>query len=664
MFPIRMTLLILLLAITPLAAQDRIPSEQIFPATTQGWISVADLNQFNAKLKETQFGQLIDDPAMQEFVEDLNEQLKEKRGEFGLTWDDLLSIAGGETALAIIHQEGKRPAHVAMVDATGKFTNVAGVVNRLDQELTKRGATVANEDIQGQSVRVYTKENKIRLIYFTIDNWLIATDTRESVSEIIPRIKNATSGNPAADSLAQDAAFIAVRDRLQKDLEASSTATDARWYAQPIGLAQANRTLQEIEHPEQNQGSKRRDFLRIAKETGFAGVKGAGGIISLRTEQYDILNRIAIYAPRPWEMSLNMISLRNIAEHTVGNWINQDVATHTSFDLDPVASFDSFKWVFDALFDGEGSFVDVMDGIAQDPIGPRVNIRDQIVAQMTGRVTLITDNQEPINSNSQRRLLAFPIEEGKAAGVKAALDRLMEPEPNTSLRTNLIQGVEIWELRQEESEVTEASSQQAQIIPVVSVSGPNGQGNVVEPPAMERLESAAICVANGQMLYASHISFLVEVLQSADSRRKLADDIALEMVDQQLDAEISNRGWAGVSLRRFGRTDEEVRTSYELARANRLHESESITSRIIRNLAGDSSEEGRDQGFDGSKLPDFQIVRRFLQPSGQITHTETQDMDGFDGWFILSATFRDRRTESDETQSDGQDGMKVDDAKR
>ncbi|MDA7978192.1 MAG: DUF3352 domain-containing protein [Pirellulales bacterium] len=665
MIRLRTTLLLAFGAIASLAASSQTVqaqpagtpnSAQLLPPSTVAWVSIADINQLSADLKETQYGQLLADPAMQEFVEDLKSQLSEQRRGFGLTWDDMLSLAGGETAVAMIHEQDQRPAHLAMIDFTGKLANVPGVISRIDEELKKRGATSRNLTVGNTIVIVYSKDDAERLTYFQYGTWLMATDSRALAESLINRMDNS-----AEDSFANNEAFVAVENRLAADAEAKQSDAHVKWFVNVIGMAKAQRTLIELDHPAPPEGKRSRNLLDIVTKTGFDGIKGAGGTVTVRTDQYDLLSRIAVYAPRPWEKSLNMITLQNVAQHDVSPWVKREVATHSTFNLDLVASWDAFKWLFDAtLGDANGAFEDVFEGIAEDPLGPQVNIRDQILAQFTGRVTLVTDNQQPINVNSKRRMLALPIKEGQVAGVADALNRLMAPdEENARLRTTLVPGVEVWELLAEKSSVaTEEPTHRAEIIPVVSVSGPNGQDNVVQPPTMLRQESAAVCVAEGQLIYSSHISFLVDVLKDLEGGRKLANDIVLQNVNQFLDAEVHARGWDGVALKRFGRSEEEIHTPYELARTNRLHESESILARVIRNAVGGTLAEDGKQWFDGEKLPDFQIVRRFLQPSGQICHAETKEEHGFDGWVIIGITLRDRH-DSGGSELEGNDADAV-----
>lgn len=655
MFRLRLTLLILLALACPLAAQTQpsaLPaSELLLPSSTQGWVSFADLDKLTADWKETQFGQLLADPAMRTFIDDLKSQLQKERKGIGLTWDDMLSVAGGETALALIHEENQRPAHVALIDVTGKLANVPAVMERLEKEITSRGATAAFSEIAGTQCRVFTNNGAVRLVYFKQDNLLVATDTREAAELLITRFKQL----PQA-SLATDEAFEAVNTRLQKDLAADKSNADIRWFVRPIGMARAQRTLIDLDHPAPPEGKKGRDLLEIVSSTGFDGIKGAGGVISLRTQKYDVLSRIAVSAPRPWQKSLNMIALRNAAAQAVDAWVNNEVASHTTFEVDPVVAFDSVEAIFDATVGGgAGGFDDVMEGIADDPFGPQVNIRNEIVQKLTGRATLVTDNKLPIDVNSQRRVVALPIKDGDAAQVKESLHRLMEPdEDHARVRNDLVPGVEIWELLPDKpAEVSEVPAHRAQVIPVVSITTVDGQDDVVQPPVMHERESGAICVAEGKLFYASHLTFLVQVLQQAKNANKLTANADFQEVEQLLSSELNSRSWEAIALRRFGRTADEIRTTYELARGNLLHESESMLARLIRNRTeGALSEDGK-QWFDGSKLPGFDLVEKYLNASGQLCHAETLADDGFDGWFIISMTVR--KPHASEVEAQAQD---------
>ena len=60
----------------PQAVFAAIPADQMLPATTKAYVSIPDADELERQFKVTQIGQLIADPVMQPFVEDLKEQLE------------------------------------------------------------------------------------------------------------------------------------------------------------------------------------------------------------------------------------------------------------------------------------------------------------------------------------------------------------------------------------------------------------------------------------------------------------------------------------------------------------------------------------------------------------------------------------------------------------
>ena len=65
-----------------------------------------------------------------------------------------------------------------------------------------------------------------------------------------------------------------------------------------------------------------------------------------------------------------------------------------------------------------------------------------------------------------------------------------------------------------------------------------------------------------------------------------------------------------------------------MIRQNKMPESESVLGRVLNALMGNKKGEVREQKIDGSKLPDYDVVRRYLGPAGMVVTSES------DGWFI------------------------------
>ena len=94
------TLLVaLILQFLTMPAQAAKPGETLLPATTKGFLSIPDLDDFRAAFERTQLGGLVQDPVMKPFVEDLQRQLKSKLNKrvsdwasVGTTWRTPMAV--------------------------------------------------------------------------------------------------------------------------------------------------------------------------------------------------------------------------------------------------------------------------------------------------------------------------------------------------------------------------------------------------------------------------------------------------------------------------------------------------------------------------------------------------------------------------------------------
>lgn len=614
------------------------PSESLLPQTTQGWISIAQPQQWTEAWNQTQFGRLWNDPLMAGFVEQFQKDLQKQRDRggmgLGLTWDDLLSVAGGEAASAIISPRQGEVVQVLLVDTRGRAAQRQQLIARVDATLRRQGAVPAVQQAAGLPLAVYTQNGRVRAVFFVHHDLLCAADDTATAAGIAA----AATGPRSEETLASLAAFQKVQARLDADPETAPTAL--RWFLQPLGYAEAQRTLRRRNDPGGNQQASKRDMIDVMKRTGFLGIQGAGGRVALRHGPFDLLHRIAVYAPRPWEKSLHMLATLNVPRLDAGEhaWVSRNLATYLAIAVDPEKAFDGYGPIFDATVGNgqEGEWQDTWDGIREDPFGPQVDVKRDIIRLLTRRATAITDNKEPFAADSQRRLIAVEISNPQVneKTVREAVFKILEPDETARLRRDLVPGYEIWELRANSAAgIAAAGGEQ---LPALVVQHPAGAQVVAQPPQPKPLEPAAMCVAHGQLFYASHVSLLAETLRTAGSAAKLADDPDYRTVQQAIEQQMALRGWKDASFRRFSRSEQEFRADFELARHNRLHESQSLYARMMRG-AGPLTDDGK-QWFDGRALPTFEQIQalNLLRPSGVVGHTES---DG-SGWFIVSFTLK------------------------
>ena len=131
------TLVSLGLASFALAAQ---PTESLLPATTKGYVSTHDIDEVRTKFNETQLGEMVADPVMKPFIDDLRKQIGaklEKAGKrLGVKWEDMEGVYAGESALAVIQPDPKDKnshATVLIVDITGKRDKADELLAKVDE---------------------------------------------------------------------------------------------------------------------------------------------------------------------------------------------------------------------------------------------------------------------------------------------------------------------------------------------------------------------------------------------------------------------------------------------------------------------------------------------------------------------------------------------------
>jgi hypothetical protein len=145
--------------------------------------------------------------------------------------------------------------------------------------------------------------------------------------------------------------------------------------------------------------------------------------------------------------------------------------------------------------------------------------------------------------------------------------------------------------------------------------------------------NSAMTYVHGHLMVSTHVNMLVKLLDEAGSGEKLKDSEDFKQVTKALD----RLGGTEDNLRIFSRTDEAYRATFELFKQGKMPEAETLLGKVLNRMMG-SGEEGvvREQQIDGSKLPDYQIVRRYLGPAGFYVKTEPTD----DGWFVVGTLLR------------------------
>ena len=201
-------------------------------------------------------------------------------------------------------------------------------------------------------------------------------------------------------------------------------------------------------------------------------------------------------------------------------WVPRDIATYTTLYFDIANAFENFGALFDELFGqgDRGAWEDVKQSLKEDPNGPQIDLRADLIKHLGRRVSVLTDYQLPITTTSERLLVAIEAINSKA--VAAAIEKLMKNDP--TVRRREVDGQVIFEFVEDESAPPAAPQISFGDAPAVTPVHPvkkkkKEQEGEEEEEQKEHplLPHGALTVWKGHLLIASHIDFLLKIMAPA-----------------------------------------------------------------------------------------------------------------------------------------------------
>ena len=606
------------------------PSEKVFPITTRAWLSVPNPTQLHESFDKTSYGQLINDPLMKPFIEGLREQLRstgqQRLDKLGLTLEDLQNIPGGEVAFAAIEPQPGVLASVLLVDATGHEAEARAMMTKVGERLVEQKATKLPASKTAPQVTVYqlpaTQAGTLpagaplqqprQVAYALVGSALVVGDHLGQLSQVIAALPEGR-----ADCLATLKSFDAIAAQCNKNVPAD--AARLRWYVDPLGYAKVYQTA----NPPREK-RKGPDYVSIIARQGFDAVQAAGGILILSAGDHEICHHSMIYAPPlegrealapdRFDLAARMLQFPNSATIEPPAWVPREVASWGAMQWDIQTAFASVESLVDDIVGEKGVFDDVIASLKEDPDGPQIDVEKDLVACLGKRVSIVSDSVMPINTDSDRLVIA--IEAVDAEKVAATVAKSMATDPDMK-KVEFKEHV-IWELIDRSS-----------AIPKLEIDIPGGSvphadeedGGAHSRPKLREsdeklLPHSAVTVAKGHLLIASHRDFLERVLESSDDSQSLSDAVDYTAMNKAIAQFFPSQ----LALRSFGRADRSIRPLYEMLKKGEMPKSKSVMGQVLNGVLGEGKEKKdknlRQQKIDGSTLPDFALVSHYFGTLG------------------------------------------------
>ena len=566
--------------------------EQLFPATTTEFVAITDPTRMAADWQQTQFAQLMRDPAMRPFLSELGQTTKGFNfllDTIGADFELVKAAAGGDLGWAVVLAAPDRVAHVLTLDMTGHTAGAQKLLTEMSKKLGEKGGRGSQRTIDGMTAVVVDLPLNRQIVYGVKDTLLVITDDLGTLQGMLQRWAGA-----ATNSLANVPSFQLVMRR-SRPLPGESALI--RFYMEPVARMEATM----IYFPEMKK-VKGDNLCQSLRREGIDGIKGVGGVVAFQSNGTDMLVRMAAHAPQPFRAALRLAKLPNEAPINPDAWVPADLSAYATFGFDMLNAYDCFGPLFERLADEPaGTFAEIMRRVKEDKDGPQVDVRQEIMAQLQNRVTLINDATRPIGEKSERFLIAVPA---RSAAAEQVLVQSMRKcfEADRRFKNREVNGVQVWEFQ---------------------ARGKKGKDGKHEPTA----GSTTIAVARGQLFISTHGSLVERVLAGNEPNLGQAADY------QHFMRELTRLGMGPSSMRSFLRLDVGVEATYEMMRQSKLDRADSVYALgLLKLLKAD--EAGKKMKADVSKLPSYDHVSKYLGLCGSYTTTDEE------GWTAVGTILK------------------------
>lgn len=576
-FTLMLQAMFLLTTIQDSFAQEKVKSAQRLPADSMLYFSIPDVETLGDKWSRCSMGQLTYDPAFADFKKDLIqliEKFSEKfEQETDLSLSKVLSIPSGEVCLAFVKSDEGKFGGLGLMEYGESGEVLEKILDKAADAFDKEGAQRSIRSVEGTKIVVYSFESE---------------DDDQSPVKV-----------PLAKKFAyflKDKTFVTSND--DKILESVLAKWDGQGQNTLASKKEYQYILNKCADPNEpavtqwyfNPIGTLQSILGVASRVnpqvgmvagflpalGITNLKAVGGSTYLATKDYDSITKSFTYVEMPTSGIIDMFKCPAVAQQPPV-WVSDKVSTYYSINWSISGAYDSIETLFDGFQGRPGALSAIIDQMAEKPEGPKIHIKKDIIDNLSGRIQFATEmatgEQLDLTKMSGQFTMALGLRNQDAFKQVIASLTSRDDFPG---QTREFQGVTIYE------------------IPGALLSSPT---------------DAAFCIAEDQLFVANDVKQIEKVLRKDRGVGSLVNSDNYKRISENFPEK--------TSVITYQNADAQVHALYELMRKN--------------------ENEVDLQGIDLSKLPSFEVIKKYLPISGGYT---VPDVQGF-----FTSTFGIKKSE-------------------
>ena len=565
-------------------AQAAAPPERVLPDSTVFLLKVNNVTALKEGFRQSQYGQLWNDPALKDFREDITAKLKETsntlKEKIGVTLLELLDLPQGPLSIAAIAQDDpKLPVALAIIADAGKNAErMTEVMNRSTKQAEETGGKVSTEAFGGGTLHIVQppaakeEEGKPKtpqppLAWTSSGSLFYIGSSPALVKDLVSHGDGRSTG-----ALANVESFAKTQSKLAAD--------DAQilWF---IDLAKVTKLVTKASGQGQGGEAQAQQVEFLVNELGINGLKSVGGTLALNVGNYNSLTKTFFMAPTPVQGVLKIFTLPP-ASLKPEPWVPANVASYQSLSWD-------LDGAYNAINDLVNRFQQGMLGVLEQQLagpegGQPLSFQKDLFGPLGDRISLITDYKKPIKEDSQRMLLGIALEDSKA--FQNTLSRILEIA-GASPKKREFQGTTIYDFE---------------------VSMPNLPNNPNGGNLQQLKGPISVAIAKDTLFVTTDTTLLEQILRPGGV--PLAESATYQTIAKEMPPKVSGTT--------FVRPDESARLSYDMLKSGQFEKA--LAQGMAAQRGGQAPEIPK--LINPDKLPDFSVFVKYLTLGGSYSVTD------------------------------------------
>ncbi|WP_164103277.1 hypothetical protein [Candidatus Laterigemmans baculatus] len=578
------------------AAAQRPAAPRLFPEKTLAYVRVEDSNALRESFGKSSLGRMLQDEQLRPLIGDLYsggatlfEQISEH---VGVSLDELLSIPQGELALAVVPLEAPEVAPetgpkddspeavrariearrnrnplgvIALIESDDKTPLLMRMLERLEMALLDDGFQRDEQTIQGADVTTFTRERRLPLAFAEREGTVIIALGPNLVPDLLDR----WTGSTNSGTLAQNTDFGNVMSHC---VGAEASRPQITFYADPYHLAERIVTAS---------GGPAAMGWSILQSLQFEKLKGIGGSMFMGGDEgFETITHFHLLLDSPRDGMLSVVRPKE-GPIQPEDWVPADIVSYTTLHWDILKAYEGVDRIV-SRFQGDDAMERLVEARLKERTG--VDLRADILEQLTGRISIIRWSEPPARLNSQTQSWAIQVKDIAAA--QQTVEQLTVAFGNR-LKKDRFGGSTIF--------VSNSGSQ------------PSAPAGIRRPELTLALLDDYIVVSDSR----GAIEHLIQTRGGGASRLSQSPDYALIAAEAsgKLDSQTP-------FLFSYLRSEEIFRQIYDLAKEPRSRE-------FLRRVGNDNpAAKMLLDALERNELPAFSAFSKYFAPSGAIAYDD------------------------------------------